>query len=168
MLEVPSEVLRARHTGEIEAMVEEADAEPELARRFQNSITLRFPDNEDEEKMWVNPLICAWGRQLHNRIPHFLYYQYADSNGAALALVRSSFVSFSQIPETPDEDRAAAEVKDLLLPIYADRLVAAASFAEEAADDWRVVVGRFIDQMDEDLGEAVSNTVEASLALSGP
>jgi hypothetical protein len=167
VLGVPNDVLRAREVGEIEGMVEEADAKPELARMLQNGISFRFPDNEDEERMWINPHICAWGRQLHDRIPHFLYYQYADSNGMALSLVRSSFVPFGQIPVTPDDDQAAAEVKDLLLPIYADRLVAVASFAEEVADDWRVIVGRFIDQMDHELGQAVSNTIEASLALSG-
>ena len=167
MLGVGRELLEARDTDMIEGVIREYETDPELVRHFKGRLALDFPDGSEREPIWLDPHIRAWGRQLYERVPHFLYYLFPDPRAEPLALLATAFCHPDQIGSVSNVEQADAEAADLLLPVFAEHLITAAVFAERMADDWSAIVDDFVRLMSNDLGRSVRNTVEASLVLAG-
>jgi hypothetical protein len=168
VLGISRELLGARDTTVVEGILAEAEGDPEVVRLLQGNIAFHFPDSkvEEGEILWMDPDIRAWGRKVHERLPHLLYYMSPEPGPGALALVSAAFGDPEQIDIESTEEEMEAESAELLLPILAERLLATALFAERMADDGGAIVAEFTRHIDEPLRQSVLNTVEASLALA--
>lgn len=126
----------------------EVEEDPERVRMLRGSMGFRFP-NHDERGIgiWLDPVVCAWGRAAHEEVPHLPYYMYLEPPVGGLLFLVSSFSS----PEAPD------------LSAVVPYLVETALFAEKMADDWRPILADLIAGFALPLRVATTNAVEAAM-----
>ncbi|HEX3172942.1 MAG TPA: hypothetical protein VHQ43_01825 [Solirubrobacterales bacterium] len=167
MLDIGADLLEACDATPVEVTVAEVEHDPQLVRQFQGCLGFRFPDRGAGQTPWENPAVLAWGRKAHTRVPHLLYYMCPEPWAGAMALVCVAFANQGRITGDSPGEELDREVFEALLSPLSERLLAAAAFASRMADDWRPIVTELLAPLGPEFADAIANTVEASMALSG-
>lgn len=167
MLDIGTDLLEACDTTPVEATVADVEHDPQLVRQFQGCLGCRFPGQGEGQIPWEDPAVLAWGRKAHTRVPHLLYYMCPEPWAGAMALVCVAFADPQKITGHLPGEELDREVFEALLQPLSERLLAAAAFAGRMADDWRPIVTELVLPLGPEFANAVANTVNASMALSG-
>jgi len=136
------------------------DLTPEEARELQGTILFVFPKLEvDDVEIFDVPGVIEWLRLVHQRIPHLLYFlEPSPGAGALEGLVRtlvSPDVARERGPGIPLDGEAVARL--------ATHLATAAVFSLEVGDDWRPILGRLLESVEQQHREAILAGVRGGL-----
>jgi len=161
ILDVTQEQLDAREVGGLEALFAEIEENPERVRMLKGNMGFRFPDHDERgSAVWIDPVICAWGKVAHERIPHLPYYLYPDPPVGGLLFLVSSLSP----PGSPGGGAPAATDDDgVELSALVPYLVDTAKFAERMADDWRQILADLTARLEPSVRAAMVNLVDASM-----
>jgi hypothetical protein len=168
-LGVEGEVLDNRDTDMLEAILDEAEKNPELARTLQGSLRVRFPEREvmkGGEVAWWDPDVRAWMKRAYERVPHLLYYLTPET--PQLVLLSAAFRDIESIDIGLDDAQQEAVSEEFMRRVFTEHLVAAARFAERMADDSEPIMGKYLGCLKPPLAPAVASAVEAALVQSDP
>jgi hypothetical protein len=161
VLDVTQEQLDAREVGGLEALFAEVEENPERVRMLKGNMGFRFPDHDERgAAVWFDPVICAWGKVAHERIPHLPYYLYPDPPVGGLLFLVSSLSSSGSLDGSAGEASDDDGVDLLALVPY---LVETAKFAERMADDWRQILADLTARLEPSVRAATVAAVEATM-----
>lgn len=143
-LDVSARQVLERNVAPVVGMLSNTRGQGEAVREIQGTVIITFAELErDDEAIILNPDVRAYLRELHNAVPHLFYYLHPEPGFGSVSGFITAFSDDSnigtidgQIYAKPDE-----KVSEMLI----DRLVQAARFAEERADDWQGVIQGFAD-----------------------
>jgi len=136
---------------------------PEEARELQGTILFAFPELEvDEVEIFDIPGVIGWLRLVHQRIPHLLYFLEPSPGAGALEGLARTLV-------TPDVARGGGPgilLDEKAVAGLVTHLSAAAVFALDVGDDWRPILGRLLESVEQHHREAILAGVHEGLGPS--
>jgi len=139
------------------------DLTPEEARELQGTILFAFPELEvDDVEIFDVVGVIEWLRLVHSRIPHLLYFLEPSPDAGALEGLVRTLVSPGVVREggsgIPLDEGAAAGL--------VTHLAAAAVFSLKVGDDWRPILGRLLESVEQKHREAILVGVRDGLGPS--
>lgn len=118
----------------------------EEARELQGTIFLMFPKLEvDGVSIFDVPGVIEWLRLVHGRIPHLVYFLEPSQGSGALEGLARALVP----PELIRQDDPRIPFDEESMAKLTAHLVAAAEFAIATGDDWRPILSRFLEPLEE-------------------
>jgi hypothetical protein len=110
------------------------------ARELMGTVRVNFPDKEIVGvRLWDDETVRAFLRALHDAIPHLLYFLSPHVDYGAVQAFVSIYMDRAEYDAAREESRLP--LSGPVAGKLRDHLVAAARFATNNGDDWRLVVG---------------------------
>jgi hypothetical protein len=136
---------------------------PEEARQLQGTILIAFPELEvDGVEIFDTQGVVGWLRVAHQRIPHLLYFLDPTPKAGAMEGLARTFLPVGGAGQSGP----GIVLEDDQLTGLVMHVAATALYAVKVGDDWRPILSRLLEPVDQGHRDLLMNAVGEELGSS--